>query len=226
MQDQPQDDGHDAAAHELTQQPAAQHHTHLVHDLAHARPGADREQPEDAIPIAAGMGGKEHPQADDDDGVHGNDIDPAHGMLNVTEQAAGIGKEVRQVLPAVRAEQMDAESRQMVLEDVELRIHDLQQQASLVGQADETPPDGESGDREERHHDQSEAPTSRQRKDRGEAARAGVDKHGEQDAGEQEQHARGVEPNRGQTRGDGKDDQWRGHRETACRADRLTHRRG
>ena len=55
------------------------------------------------------MAGKEQAETDDDDGRDGEDIGAAHRILDVTEQAARIGDELRQVVSPARAEQIDAE---------------------------------------------------------------------------------------------------------------------
>jgi len=130
----------------------------------------------------------------------------------MAEQPAGIGNEVRQVAPALGAEQIDAEIREMTLEDVELAVHHLQQQVRLAGQANEPPADGEPDDRQEHEHDDREARTARQRHDAGQAARAGIEKRREQNAGEQQKQAGRVVPHEHQRRGDAQREQRRGPR--------------
>ncbi len=136
-----QDDGHHGAAHELAQQPAAQHLPHLVHDLANARPRAERHEDQHALAVAARMTGEEHTEADDDDGVDADRVGAAHGILDVAEQPAGIGDQVRKVLPASRTEKIDPESLQVALEDAELCVHHLHQHLRLRGEADDAPAD-------------------------------------------------------------------------------------
>ena len=64
----------------------------------------------------------------------------------MAEQPAGIGDQVREVLPAAGTEQIDAEGFQMALEDAELRIHHLHQHLRLRREADDAPADRQGGE--------------------------------------------------------------------------------
>ena len=117
-----------------------------------------REQAQQPFAIGDGMGGEEQAEAHDDDGVHADDVGAAHRILNVAEQAAGIGDEMRQVLAAAGTEQIDAEGGQMPFQHVELGVDHPQQLGRLVGQANERPADRERGEAGQDEHDQAEAP--------------------------------------------------------------------
>ena len=165
-------------------------------------------------------------QTHDDEGVHADDIGAAHRILDVAEQSARIGDEMRQVLAPAGAEQVDAEGGQMPFQHVELCVDHVQQQGRLIGQADERPADRQRGDAEQGEHDQAEAPGARQRHDTRQPARAGIEQRCEQDPGEQEKQARRVLPDERQSRGHAEDDQRRGKRATPAHLFRFAHRRG
>ena len=200
---------------------------HLVHDLAHARPGALRHEDQRALAVGRRLAGEEQAEADDDDGRDAEHIGAAHRVLDVAEQAAGIGDELRQVVPAARAEQVDAEGREIGLEHGELAVHHLQQHARLGGQADDAPGDRQRRQRRQHQRHQAEPPGTRQRQNVTEPARAGIEEHGEQDAGKQHQQAVRAVPREDETGDDGQQDERR-HEDAApvdpvclCRHDRA-----
>ncbi len=122
----------------------------------------------------------------------------------MAEQAPGVGDQMREILSPARSEQVDIESRKMALKDAELRVHHPEQAAHLRWRSIDAPADRHRRSAAEDQHDQSESPGARQRHDPSETARAGVEQHGEQDAGEQQQQACRVVPGKRQHRDDSK----------------------
>ena len=182
---------------------------HLVHHLAHARAGSLRHEDQHALAVGRRLAGEEQSQADDDDGRDSEHVGAAHRVLDMAEQAAGIGDELRQVVPAARAEQVDAEGREIILENGELGIHHLQQHARLGGQAYDAPDDRQRRQRRQHQRHQAEPPGTRQRQDVAEPARAGIEEHGEQDAGKEHQQAVRAVPREGDPGDEGQQDERR-----------------
>ena len=77
----------------------------------------------------------------------------------MVEKTALIGQQpLRKVPPPFRTKQIDAVGQQMLLQDVELGVHDLQQDACLLRQLARAPDEAKSDQGGEQQQDECQPP--------------------------------------------------------------------
>jgi hypothetical protein len=149
--------------------------------------------------MAGRVEGKEDPEEQDHEDTGQQARCAAKNELGMTEKPALIGKEpLREIAAAFRSEQFHAVGQQVFLDDVELRIHHLDQQARLLRQLARSPVEAKPRYAGDQQKDQRQPPGATERKNGRQSPRGSIQKCRKQHACEDEKETRNRLPDQEQ----------------------------
>ena len=153
----------------------------------HVPARAERHQFQPALAVANRISSeRQEPRRNDDDRSDHDRVGSAHDIVDMPENPPGIGDQMGRIAAeALGPRSVDIERGEMALDHAELRVHHPEQVMHLRRHPIGAPADYQHYDAAEGQCDQAESPGPCQRHHAAEAACAGRQADGEQDAGEQ-----------------------------------------
>src|SRR5581483_268773 len=114
----------------------------------------------------------------------------AEHQLGVAEEPPLVEEPACKVAARFGAKQVDAEGQEMLLDDLKLRLHHLEQQMYLLGYLARAPNQAKRRQGRQQQENQRQPPRTIDRENRRDRPRGGIEKGGKQDAGEDDEETR------------------------------------